>query len=77
MLVIQHLSRLVSEGGSATANAIELGVVEGIGLLEGKTAVVSETEQFPATRLANATIVIALAMLTKNLLLDVYSLTEE
>lgn len=77
MLVVQHLSRLVSEGGSAVANAIELGVVEGIGLLEGRMAVVSEGEQFPATRVANATIVIALALLTKNLLLDVFNLAEE
>jgi cohesin loading factor subunit SCC2 len=79
MLVVQYLSRVVSDGGTPVANHIETGVVEGsgIGLLEDKMTVVSETEKYPAVRLANASIVVVLALLTKNLLLDVYNLTEE
>lgn len=78
MLVVQRLSNMVSEVGSAVANAMEQGTVEGLGMsLEGKVTVVSEAERFPATRLANGSIVVALAILTKNLLLEVYNVTEE
>lgn len=45
--------------------------------VSGQSARGVEEEKFSALRLANASIVIALALLTKNLLLDVYSLTEE
>ncbi|EJT46679.1 IDN3-B protein [Trichosporon asahii var. asahii CBS 2479] len=75
MSVVQHLSHVVSEG-TAVANAIELGKVMGMEdeSLADKVAVVSE---FNAQRLANASIVVGIALLLKNLLLDGYGLTED
>jgi cohesin loading factor subunit SCC2 len=79
MLLIQYLSRLVSDNGAAVANALDLGAVDGtgVGLIAGKMTIVSVAEQFPATRVANASIVVALAILTKNFLLCLYNLQEE
>ncbi|BEI91569.1 uncharacterized protein CcaverHIS019_0403890 [Cutaneotrichosporon cavernicola] len=78
MLVIQALSHVVRDGAS-TANHIELAQVAGADneSIEDKVAIVSEKQQFPALRLANASLVVGIALIAKNLLLEVYGLTED
>ncbi|CAK9787000.1 hypothetical protein CC85DRAFT_288268 [Cutaneotrichosporon oleaginosum] len=78
MLVVQALSHVVRDGAS-TANHIELAQVAAADSdsIAGKMAIISEKQQFPALHLANASLVVGIALLTKNLLLEVYGLTED
>ncbi|KAL1405359.1 Sister chromatid cohesion protein 2 [Vanrija albida] len=79
MVVIQQLSQVVRDG-LGVANSIEEGKIMatmGTEPIADKAAIVSEMEQIPARRLANAATVVGLALLTKSLLLAEYGLTED
>ncbi|KAL7420405.1 Sister chromatid cohesion protein 2 [Cryptotrichosporon argae] len=78
MSIVQVLSGVVSSN-IGVANMLDTTQLDGDEEepVEGKVVRVSDSEVIDAARLIDASIVIGLALLTKNHLLDLYSLSEE